>query len=210
MWIFTEPTCTRGFDNGWDGKKLPGSALAPQLYAMEADGDYQVNSIDDINNSLLGFRPGIDTIYTLTFTHQNKDSRYQNIYLMDLSENKTVDITATGSQYTFNSNSGTPIENRFKIVATPAGNGTITEAKPTETGNSVLTVFSSGNAILVNNQSNQNGNLYLYDMMGRIIQIFPFQANAITTLPLKLPMGSYLSKAVTPVKELTRKLVFGK
>ena len=203
MWIFTTPACTRGFDNGWDGRKLFGSCLAPQIYAMEEDGNYQVNAVDDINNTILGFKPGVDTVYTLTFTHQNKDSRYQKLYLMDLTENKTIEITNTGSQYTFNSGLGVAAESRFKIIA----NNT-TEVKSIYAGAHSLIVFSSGNAIFVNNQSNLNGNLYLYDLTGRFIKKFPFYANTITTLPIQLPVGSYLSKAFTSADGVTSKLIF--
>ncbi|MEI6817957.1 MAG: hypothetical protein WCL14_15220, partial [Bacteroidota bacterium] len=40
MWIITNPSCTHGFDNGWDGRKLSGTVLTPQLYASEPDGNY--------------------------------------------------------------------------------------------------------------------------------------------------------------------------
>ncbi|MDP4240884.1 MAG: hypothetical protein Q8904_15580, partial [Bacteroidota bacterium] len=206
MWIFTVPTCTRGYDNGWDGYKIMGSSLAPQLYAMESDGDYQVNSVDDINNTYLGFRAGIDTIYTLTFTHQNRDTRYQHLYLTDLSANITVEITATGTQYRFNSNLGTSLEKRFKLIATADAIDIPTENKSADARVHSLTVFSSQNIIFVNNRSNLKGSLYIYDITGRMIQKMQFEAHVITTLPVHLPGGSYLSRAVTMSEEATTKL----
>ena len=206
MWLFTDSTCSRGFDNGWDGYKIIGSSLAPQIYASEIDADYQVNTINDINNTYIGFKAGIDTIYTLTFTHQNMDTRYRNIYLMDLSENKTVEITTSGSLYSFNSNSGIPLEKRFKIVASPL-DGITTDYKTTEEKNNPLSVFSSNHFIIVKNRSNLKGNLYLYDMTGRFIQRFAFNANDITTFSVTLPAGIYLSKAVTLTEEVTTNLI---
>lgn|ERR1035437_3372659 len=82
MWIITDQACTHKFDNGWDGYKMSGSSLTPQIYAMESDGNYQVNSIDDINNTNIGFQTGEDSIYTLVFNHQNLASRYKALYLV--------------------------------------------------------------------------------------------------------------------------------
>jgi hypothetical protein len=207
MWIFTEPTCTKGYDNGWDGFKMLGSVMSPQIYAMEADGDYQVNSIDDINNSYIGFRAGIDSIYTMTFTHQNKDPRYNGIYLMDLLENKMVEITTSGSQYSFKSTSDNQIEKRFKIIASVDGNDIPTRLTDTLDENHSLTVFSSQKTILVKNQSVLKGDLYLYDIAGRFIQKSKFSPNDITIIPTQLPMGTYVSKAVTLKEEVTAKLI---
>jgi len=206
MWIITDPTCTRGFDNGWDGFKIPGPDSAPQIYAMEKDGYYQVNSIDDINNTLLGFRAGSDKTYTLTFTHRNRDARYKFLYLMDLFENKTVEITSTGSQYSFTHSEAAP-ENRFKIIAAAEGSEIITKENSISSGSDLLKVVSSKNTILVHNQTNRNGNLFLCDMTGRTIQQLPFNANGITTLPVRLPDGSYLAKAVTIAEQVTAKII---
>ena len=204
MWLFTDSSCTHGFDNGWDGYKIMGSNLAPQIYAFEADANYQVSTLDNINNTYLGFKAGIDTIYTLTFTHQNCDTHYRNIYLLDVSENKTVEITATGSQYRFNSHSGFALEKRFKIIATPFDN--VPAGYKTAKGDNPLTVFSSNHCIIVKNQSNLKGDLYLYDMTGRFIEKFNFNANDITTFAVNLPTGLYLSKAATLTDQITANL----
>ena len=42
MWLFSVASCTYGFDNGWDGFKMFGTTLAPQIFAWEPDGYYQV------------------------------------------------------------------------------------------------------------------------------------------------------------------------
>ena len=208
MWLFTNSTCSRGFDNGWDGYKIMGSSLSPQIYAYEDDADYQVNTVDNINNTYLGFKAGIDTSYTLTFTHQNNENHYYSIYLLDLSENKTVDITKTGSQYHFNSNTTVPTEKRFKLIATSLGTDVPTSQNKTDSEYHSLSVFNSNHAIMVKNQSKLGGYLYLYDITGRFIRKLQFTSNAITTFPLQLAVGTYLSKAVTLADEVTNHLIF--
>lgn len=60
---------------------------------------------------------------------------------------------------------------------------------------------------MVNNKSSMNGKLYLYDLAGRYIQLLPFKANCITTFPVQIPSGSYVSKAVTLKEEVITKII---
>lgn len=205
MWIFTNPACTRNFDNGWDGRKILGLAFTPQLYAMEADGNYQVNSVDNINNTDLAFQAGEDTTYTLTFTHQNAESTYSTLYLVDLLENKTTDIGTTGTEYSFTAAPSATPTKRFKIVT---ATGAITgNEKNTE---NVLRVFGVENNVIIHNLSSSDGNLRLYDLKGTLLQqkvIAPF---GITTLTTNLPEGYYVAKAKTNDMEVTEKVILNK
>jgi len=199
MWVFTEPTCTRGFDNGWDGYKFLGSSLTPQLFAMEADADFQVDAVDDINNTFLGFQAGEDTHYTLTFTHQNLEARYTELYLLDLLDNTVVDITLSGTQYPFVAQPTTSPVKRFKIVTSP-----ITD---TAEVSSQLNIFISQQTIFIHNKSNTAGNLVLYDATGRYVQNLSFGANCITAIPVNLPPGAYLVKATTETVKVSKQLI---
>lgn len=150
MWVITVPQCTRDFDNGWDGFKMFGSPVAPQLFAMENSGNFQVNSIPDMNNTYLGFKAGEDSVYTLTFTHYFVQNRYKDIYLVDLLENKTINVYANGSQYTFVAKKTSYPEKRFKLlsidyapVIDPTKNiGTVIEVLGTRY-NDKLSIFDS-------------------------------------------------------------------
>jgi len=200
MWLFTEPNCTRNFDNGFDGYKMFGSALTPQLYAMEADGDYQIDAVNDINNTYLGFIAGQDKNLKLTFTHQNLDSKYSTIYLVDLVDNKTVDITASGTEYAFTSQT-TPTK-RFKIIATPL-NTTGIDA-PSQNGN--IKIFSSQGTIFVQNYTEKTGNIVLYNMTGMAIRNVVLKPNGITTLN-NLNSGAYIAKATTESEKAIERLI---
>jgi hypothetical protein len=172
---------------------------------MEEDGDYQVNSVDNMNNTYLGFQAGEDTLYTLTFTHQNLDSLYSTVYLVDSLRGNTVDITASGSVYTFNVLPSDTIERRFKIVTSvdiatslPTTNATVNQLK----------VFNSLNTLFVDNKTDDSGFLVLNDISGHFIQKYPFSARMVTTLRTVLARGSYLATAITNRKKLTTKLIF--
>lgn len=191
MWLFSNDNCSHGFDNGYDGEKMFGSVLSPQIYAAEATGNYQVNSVNDINNTEIGFKAGSDTNYTLTFIHSNIDSRYAALYLVDLQNNTTTDITASGSEYRFTITNPT-VASRFKIVTSTSTTTEIINPSNSQQ----LKVFASKNLIFVQNLSSDNGYVELYNTAGQYLQKLPFNANGITTLPVQLTSGSYVVRAI--------------
>lgn len=201
MWLFTEPTCTHSFDNGFDGVKLLGSALAPQIFAAEQDNNYQVDVVDDLNNTTLGFQAGVDSEYTLTFTHQNISSQYDGLYLEDLVENKTVDITASGSTYSFTAASTAAPVNRFRIVTS-----TPTAVDPVRT-EGPLKVFTSGNTVFIQNSGSRSGEMVLYDMPGHSLQRATFGPNAITAIQTDAIPGAYVVTATTGNEKVNKKVI---
>ena len=202
MWIFTDPSCTNQFDNGWDGYKIPGAAGNPQLFAMESDGNYQIDAVSDVNETNLGFSAGQETNYTLTFTHQNTDKVYTGLYLVDLLENKTTDITTSGSVYTFTAMSTSTPVNRFKIVTSP----TVDTNNLQVTSN--LKIFNSKGTVYIQNQSDQNGNLILYNMDGKAVKKIEFKANEITSFStVNLIPGAYVAKANTNLEMVAGKII---
>jgi len=202
MWIFTDPKCTNNFDNGWDGKKMMGSVLSPQLFAMEPDGDYQIDAVSDINGTCLGFNAGQDTEFKLIFTHQNAGIRYSGLYLVDLVENKTIDITASGSEYAFNAVSTPSPVKRFKIITSPEMNTNIPAVS------SQFKIINSNGTLVIQNQSIQNGNLTLYTMNGVVIGKIACKANAITTFSTSsLLPGAYVAKASTDREMVTERII---
>lgn len=118
MWVFAISNCTRGYDNGWDGYKMLGSSVAPQIMAIEESGYYQVDAVPDLNNTVIGFKAGEDSQYTFTFSNENLILKYENLYLYDMVTNDTIDITATGTKYTFNVEPTDVPVARFILIAT--------------------------------------------------------------------------------------------
>ena len=117
MWVFADLYSTRGFDNGYDGYKMFGTnSLAPQIFGMEAEGNFQVDAVPDLNNTYIAFKAGEDKQYTLTFTSQNLGNYYQQVLLVDSVANKTIDIFNTGVTYTFAVEPTAAPVRRFKII----------------------------------------------------------------------------------------------
>ena len=201
MWIFTDPSCTRKFDNGWDGRKIPAALKTAQLFAVEEDGNYQIDGVNDMNETVLAFQPVADMQYKLTFNHENIDASYSSILLMDLIENKTVDITPNGSEYRFSAVGCTGVSNRFKIIT--SGNS----VDPT----SILCqikLFSTKGIILIQNVSSYSGDYLLYNMAGLMVQNGTFNPNGITSIStLNLIPGAYIIKASTNIEKAIEKVI---
>ncbi|MEI6754775.1 MAG: T9SS type A sorting domain-containing protein, partial [Paludibacter sp.] len=199
LWIVSEQNCSKNFDNGYDGFKFIGSAISPQLYAIEPDGKYQVDAINDINDTELGFMVGEDSEYTLTFTHTNVKTKYAGIYLVDLLENKTMDVTESGSKYEFNTSSSTQTEKRFKVVARH-----YEENAPD--AESQVKIFSSNGNIFIQNLNNSKGDVMIYDIAGHYLEKMALTPSGIITLSGIIP-GAYIAKVVTTTEEFSKRLI---
>ena len=190
MWLISDASCTHSYENGWDGVKFVSEdAAAPQLYAREGSGNYQVNSVDDFNNTNLGFVAGDDKNYTFTFTNQNLELEYPALFLYDSDTNDAIDISSSGTQYRFSAPAKSTNANRFKILTSPdISNGSLLLASD------VLKVYSSGNKLFVENCSRSNATFNLFDISGRIITTKTIVANSTTQINSNLKSGIYVSK----------------
>jgi len=200
MWLVEQPGTTRGFDSGWDGYKLSGAIGTPMLFAQEENGNYQISTSDDLNNTYLGFQAGVDLEDTLTFKHENLELKYAGVYLVDLVENKVVDITKSGTQYAFKAETTSAPVKRFKIVTEPY-------VKNAEDLMTRIKVFNDNNVIYVDNTSSEKGELHVYDPMGRCLKTGIFSANTISTFPLFSNSGIYIVKAVTNTEKVSKQII---
>jgi hypothetical protein len=191
MWIFNEENCTRSFDNGWDGPKMLPASGTPAFCAMEEDGIYQVNSVNDMNNSILGFQKGNATNYSLELYSENLELRYSSIYLRDEIENKVVDITnAKGTIYSFSATGDEGLQDRFRII-TYLSENELTEIE------TPIKIFSSKSHILIDNRGTSNGEAMVYEISGRKVKQKKFFGQSITIID-NLPSGTYIVRGISP------------
>ena len=116
LWIYDVPGCSREFDNGWDGRKTGGPANVPLIYSEETSGIYQVNSVDNFNDSWLTFKAGDETNYKLSFEYFNISEYAEYLfYLTDIETGETIEITQNGTEYSFNAEPFTTHSKRFRI-----------------------------------------------------------------------------------------------
>jgi hypothetical protein len=144
---------------------------------------------------MIGFRAGEDTQYTIRFEHTNSDLKYQQITLTDLATLQTVDVTESGSEYTFVHDPAFTGA-RFRINATNIINPDDDEEPVVaeEPGKDFKVYYNSGN-LVVNNPADDAGVVYLYDLKNQAVRVFNFGGNSINHFALNLPPGVYLAKA---------------
>lgn len=198
MWLVPDEKFTRSYDDGYDGEKIPGSALDPQIYAIEEDGNYQVGAIDELNNTTLAFQAGQDTEYKLTVVHENAEGKYSKIYLVDIVANVVADITESGTEYIFTAESTAKPVNRFKIIANSAADGVVNLTS--------IKVFSMNNNICVYNDTKLEAKVSVYDLAGRNCGYKTVGSKEIITFPVRLQQA-YIVKAVTDVLSETTKII---
>ena len=114
LYLLEREDFTRGFDNGWDGTKMGNSNVAPQITALNENGNRDaVSAVPDLDGTVVNFRAGEDSEYTIHFSYDGSDVLYLNDMLTETSTR-----IAEGSSYTFaTSQSDEP--NRFVISHTP-------------------------------------------------------------------------------------------
>jgi len=172
MWIFVDDRFTRSFDNGYDGKKVSPAAGMPRIYGSETDFNYNINAVNDLNNSVLGFRAGVDSVYTLKFEHKNTELKYQSIYLLDTKTDVLTDITANGSTYTFKAFNKTTSEDRFRIVSTPLNT------------TSTVNVFAADYQLFIKKLADVNAVVKITDVAGHVLFNEKIEGRSLFTLPV--------------------------
>lgn len=202
LWIFTEENCTKAYNDGWDGVKIL-SAGVPALFAMEEDGNYQVNSLDNIDNTYLGFiaGSGVDT-YTLEFSHYNTGEKYPELYLVDEFEDKEMNIAQSAATYTFSATNAGETVKRFKISTRAAGG----DGGGETTG--LINVTYDNDVLQLQNLSNRSGEYIIYDMFGRIVTQQLLGATTTQNVELNVTSGVYVLKATIGKDTLIQKITF--
>ena len=111
--LFVREDFTNGYDDGWEGSKMTGMSIAPQMYAVSDDGNMSIDAVPAIEGTVIGFRAGQDNNYTFTFRYEGNDVLYLNDMLTETSTR-----IHEGFSYDFTTAEG-DIETRFVISHTP-------------------------------------------------------------------------------------------
>lgn len=129
LYMWERSDFSEAFENGWDGHKLFGESVAPQLFALSPDGDLAINCIPSFEGVQMGFKAGEqDNSYTFTFEYSDEA---QPLYLLDISTNTYTQITSDTS-YSFTT-TDTDVHNRFVLTYNAPSTPTALETTPAVT-----------------------------------------------------------------------------
>lgn len=201
VWLFSQPETSHRFDNGWDGEKIL-LATGVVLYADEESGKYQVNTAADLGETYLAFRAGNESDYTLKVDKKNLNG-YETLYLQDLMTGTEINLSAVDTaSYQFMASNGQNAEKRF--VLTRRSKTAIDNDRE-----SLLTIYSAGNSILLNNRSDAAGVAGVYDLTGKQLYSATYQPKQLKRLDLNLPEGVYMVKAKSEGVNAVRRILIG-
>lgn len=198
MWLFAVDGTTPHYDNGWDGTKMGGDAGTPMLFSHNETGNYQINALDDIDDTDIAFRASnTDTQYTITFNHGGGImDYYSKIYFEDKETGDIVDITEDGATYTFAS-SNQSITSRFRIATSPA----------LQTGTYDVHIYTEGEKLYMNNISDTDSTIELIDLSGRNLTTYYCKAGEMKVVQLAVPRGCYVVRATTERVQSTKVVI---
>jgi len=153
---------------------------------------------------------------------------------VDLIENKTINIYATGTQYTFVAQQTAEPVKRFEIITSlpvpPVVVDTVV-VKPKDSNDKneekdskdlkdkkeqkdekdhvkKIKVFNSHKTIVVDNSTEDKGDLTLYNAQtGSVIKKTCFNSKGITTIPIDVPDGVYIVKGITNREVVTERII---
>ncbi len=157
LYMWERSDFSEAFENGWDGHKLFGESVAPQLFALSPDGDLAINCIPTFEGVQMGFKAGEqDNSYTFTFEYSDEA---QPLYLLDISTNTYTQITSDTS-YSFTT-TDTDVHNRFVLTYNAPSTPTALETTP---------VVTTGKKVIYDNHLFILHNGRIFSAQGAMIQ----------------------------------------
>lgn len=200
-WIFTKANCSSKFDNGYDGKRIIQASDKPIIYSVESDNNYQINSKNNINNTIIGFIPGSETEYSLIVSQKNSSDIYPQMYLLDIETGSTTDISADSTQIFFSATNQGIATDRFKIITSK---DVTTE---TEDSSNKVEIKVASNILTILNNTSNSASISLYDVSGKKLLNIEIEKNTTINRQLDLVHGVYLVKATNGKEKLISKSI---
>ncbi len=194
------PAATEGFDSEYDAYKLWGVNACPQIYSITPDNDLAVNALPDYSTQTVipvGFKAGVNGTYTLTTSGLGTFPSGTDFYLEDLLLNKSQNLTLN-PVYEFTAAASNPVH-RFNIHFSPlTGIGEGTSGK--------IRIYASEKNVYVNIPMELNGQIIVYDLLGKEMKRQQIQGNSLNKVSLDVQLGYYLVKVLGDKTTLTGKV----
>lgn len=171
VWLFEQHGTTRGFDNGWDGVKMPEKDIV-QIYVVGEDAkeNYQVATVPQ----LVGTAFGLNTVNTVETGHAlsnqsqsqlqlhmavSPDVEIRGLYLRDMLTGRSYALK-NGAEYRVSGSISS--DNRFKVV-----DNALDESKLSD--NPLIDIYVQDNQVVVANNSEEDCTVSLFDISGRLV-----------------------------------------
>ncbi|MFR0678857.1 lectin-like domain-containing protein [Dysgonomonas mossii] len=160
VWLFEQADATTGFDNGWDGYKMKEGDLIQAYVAGNDQSDYQIATVPEIIGTTIGVSSRLDENYSINLS-VTPEVESRKLFLRDLFTGRNYSIK-NNAEYVINGKYNSN-NNRFKIVE--SSSSVIDE----DIMSSLISIYVRNNIIIVDNQSEEDCSVMVYDLMGRFV-----------------------------------------
>ena len=160
LWLIHEESADRNFNNGWDGYKMRTSNKSAALFARETSGDYQVNTVDNLDNTNICFVPGGDSKYKLKIVSRNIHDVYGSLCIIDLFKNKVIELGSDTTEYEFTSENINQPQNRFRVISS------LSSILDDDEEDKLIDIMQIEDVVLIDNRANEKGSYYIYNTSG--------------------------------------------
>ncbi|MCB0806597.1 MAG: T9SS type A sorting domain-containing protein [Bacteroidales bacterium] len=191
---------TMEFDPPYDGYKLSGIEAAPQLYMQQNGINYSLNCIPAINN--LSIPVMLETGATGLYTLKNISplfTTYTQVILEDLKTGDMIDLQQVDS-YGFQSE---PSDEAARFLLHFTGVSESSEIVQNE----LVHIYTIDNKLVISSDVPVNGNLAVYDLLGKRILFEKLEIQSGNMIPLYISPGFYIVNFNGINQALTRKIL---
>lgn len=182
VWLFENPSATRGFDNGWDGHKIIENEIVQVYVSGENEDKYQVGTVSDVVGTEFGLAHQKNENYSISFA-VTPDIQGRNLLLYDRVSKRYYPIR-DGAEY-FIQGRSTLGDVRFKVVSHEAAD---------EAMSSEVQITTQENRIMIVNYTQEECMAYVYDILGKVVLRHHVKPNATEYIDnsAQLPSGVYV------------------
>ena len=167
--VLFNPDASKGFDSDFDAYKLTGLSSAPKLYSILPTINLAVNTLPKQFKNLaipLGFEPGDDIDYSLSFFFGESLNSGYLVYLEDLKEHKFINLLLNPS-YLFTAASG---DDPFRFILHFSNSNNESDPSfPADEFTGNILIYSDNNNVYVNAMNSITGEIAIYNMLGQEI-----------------------------------------
>jgi hypothetical protein len=189
------PDASTGYDD-FDAWYYDGTATAPTIYTIVSnDLKLCINTLPQITNNLtipVVFNTGLPGTFTISANDLNTFGGGVTITLLDQNTGASQNLM-TNPEYSF---SAAPEDNpyRFLVIFGILPFGTNDNAAPEN-----VRIYSFGDAVFIKTSvtGNTNGQVYIYDPIGKDLFHGNLSGNELTKISSDLNTGYYVVKVVT-------------
>jgi hypothetical protein len=192
---------TEGYDPDFDVRKLYGTNLAPQLYAIIPGDELSINVLPALSVNRIvdmGFECEVPATFTIKVTGFDGFNEDTDFYLEDLKVDIVQDLKEN-PVYTFTGEFGDD-PNRFLLhFGNPNGIHDV--------NSNPVRIYSNNDQIYILNPTYKQASVIIYDVTGRQIVQRNIYGETTASINIKTGTGLYIVKLKTDDRFLTQKVI---